>query len=178
MVTAICTSKSELEFNVLSARRYVSVAQRNAWWGWGLKPTLGADNRATSEQINKRVRESAHTGNFARAWRGRRGPCNPPLPFNNAPDRLFNTHIFIIIVSTHSERGFRSFFRPQYTPRNIVFIFHYSPAISFLTLYLHCVSVSTCIPIRKIRTPQRNPSPCWRFPSLPLLSLQHRRIVH
>ena len=77
VVTAICTSKSELEFNVLSARRYVSMAQRKFVVGWGLKPTLGADNRATSEQINKRVRESAHTGNFARAWRGRRGPCNP-----------------------------------------------------------------------------------------------------
>jgi len=77
VVTAICTSKSELEFNVLSARRYVSMAQRKCMVGWGLKPTLGADNRATSEQINKRVRESAHTGNFARAWRGRRGPCKP-----------------------------------------------------------------------------------------------------
>ena len=77
MVTAIYTNKSELEFNVLSARRYASMAQRKRDVGWGWKPTLGADNRATSEQINKRVRDSAHTGNFARAWRGRRGPCNP-----------------------------------------------------------------------------------------------------
>ena len=33
IVPAICTTKSELEFNILSARRYVSMAQRNVRWG-------------------------------------------------------------------------------------------------------------------------------------------------
>jgi len=41
MVTAICTSKSELEFNALSARRYVSMAQRNTWLGVGIETDAG-----------------------------------------------------------------------------------------------------------------------------------------
>jgi hypothetical protein len=52
------------------------------------------------------------------------------------------------------------------------------PSNLFLNLCLHWLFVSLRIPVCKIRTPQRNPSPRLRLPSLLLLSVQHRRIVH
>ena len=99
-------------------------------------------------------------------------------PFNNAPDKLFNTHLYYYCLHPFREGGFRSFFfKPQNTPSKIIFIL-FPLSNLFLTLCLHCVFVSTCIRISKIRTPQRNSSPHWLLPSLLLLPLQHRRIVH
>ena len=102
VVTAICTSKSELEFNVLSARRYVSMAQRNAWWGgdwnrrWG-QTTARRQSKSISEYASRRIQEILPGLG--------EGEEDLATPFNNAPDRLFNTYIFIIVVSTPSERG-------------------------------------------------------------------------
>lgn len=152
----------------------MSMAQRNSWWGgdwnrrWG-QTTARRHSKSISKYASRRILEILPGLG--------EGDEDLATPFNNAPDKLFNTHIFIIIVSTPSERGFRSFLKSLNTPPKIICIF-FQQFVSNLVLTPYFVFVSTCIPICKIRTPHCNPSPRLQLPSLLLLSLQHRRIVH
>jgi hypothetical protein len=70
------------------------------WWGSGR--TLGgggADRRATSEQINKQRGSRRTLEILPGLGKGF------PTPFNNAPDKLFNTHILSSSSSPLSRKG-------------------------------------------------------------------------
>lgn len=111
VVTAISTTKSELEFSTLSVRRYVIWHKINLGFGgvgWGLERTPGAQtvarrrSKSISEFASRRILEILP--GLGEGF---------PTPFNNAPDKLFNTHIFIIIIIAPVTEGFRSFFKSQ-----------------------------------------------------------------
>ena len=106
------------------------MAQRNARWGgdwngrWGQTTAL-RQSKSISEYASRRIQEilpGLGEGEQVLA-----------TPLNNAP-ASFLQYTFII-VSTPSERGFRSLFKPQNTPPKIIFISF--PSNLFLTLCLH-----------------------------------------
>jgi len=102
--------------------------KENATWGgdgnrrWG-QTTARRQSKSISEYAIRRIREILPGLG--------EGEEDLATPFNNAPDRPFNTHIFIIIVSTPSERGVFDLSLNHKTLHLKSFLFFIPPAVCF-----------------------------------------------